>query len=505
MAFESNDFYVAKKTRLQKKQFNVDCNIPVEGDVSKIFNISSEVLIQDKEILDGLINYSGIVETCVIYMTENGEIGSTHVSCPFSSRIEDAAVKEGKKTLIFTKVLDYDVKDVTNGNLPITFLIEQTGFVVSNEEVKSITSSGEEIITKEEEMKVISFIGDCKKRIETQNPLQTREKIKKLLLCESQASIKDVESGTNYVSVSGEVVSRVLYLTETDKFESQYVFSNFKEEVEFDGVTKETKTEAFAFVVFPEVRASVDNQEKGANIVVTVPVDINIFAYNEVDVSVVTDLYSTTNEVEVMTESFEMTQNLPFEIIDSKISGSVIVDEDKPRVDKVLFNGGNSVSLVNILQEGDKVKIDGIAKTNVVYLNDEEGSMNSVEIEIPFSIEEEYQLREGIEFEAYALISDVEIGVKRGREIEYQANVKVILYADAPEISAVISSIEMKEALPEKDYAMEIIFGKENQSLWEISKQNKVKQELITKQNPDVVFPLANNTELVVFYKNDNK
>ena len=170
-----------------------------------------------------------------------------------------------------------------------------------------------------------------------------------------------------------------------------------------------------------------------------------------------------------------------------------------------MFNGGNSVNLLNITQNGEDVKIDGIAKTNVVYLNDEDGSINSVEIEIPFSVEEDYQLRAGVEFQAYALVSDVEVGVKRGREIEYQSNVKIILYANAPEISAVISDAQTKEALPEKDYAMEIIFGKENQTLWDIAKQNKVSQELITSQNPEIVFPLASNTELVLFYKSDKK
>jgi len=503
MAFESNDFQVAKKIRLPKSEFNVNCNIPIEEEISKIFTITSDVLIKDKEILDGMINYSGVVETCVIYLTENNEIGSTHASCPFTSKFEDANISVDDKALIRARILDYSIGDIANKNLPIDFVIEQFGFIVKNEDVKSVATSGEDIATKEEEIRVVHLLGECKQRIETESPLQVRDRIKKLLLCESQASIKDVETGMNYVSVSGEVVSRLLYLTENDKFESAYVYDSFKEEIEFDGVTKNTQVEVCPFVIYPEVKASVDNKDKGADILVKVPVELNLLAYDEVEVKVVSDIYSTKNEVEVLTDSFEMTKNFPFEIVEEKIDGNLVLEDDKPRIDKVLFSGGNSVNLTNVFIENGNINIEGIAKTTVVYLNDELGSLNSAEIEIPFSIDDKTNFEDGDEITAYATISDVDVSVKKGRELNYEGRVKVVLYAVRQEISAVISNVNIKEELPEKDYAMEIVFGKENQSLWDIAKANKVSEKMLAEQNADIVFPLNQNTQLVLFYQSN--
>lgn len=505
MAFESNNFQVAKKYRLPKGEFTVECSVPVEGEVEKIFTISTDVSVGTNEVLAGSVNYTGVIETCVIYMLEGGEVGSTHTSCPFSSKFEDNSIAVGQKPIIRVRVKDYKVDKVANGNVTITYTLEQMGFVVTNQEVKSITSNDEDVSVKKEDMKVVHLIGDRCSSICADIPLTTREPIKKLLLCECQASVKDVEPGLNYVAVSGEIVSRVLYLTENDKFESAYVFENFREEIEIEGTSRESTAEAFAFVKYSDVKAVVDNDEKGARAQISVPVDICALVYNEVDIEVVADLYSTKNEIGVTTESFSMTKNLPSEVVEGKIEGNLVIEDDKPRVDKILFNGGNSVEILNTYQEDDFVKVEGIARTTVVYLNDEESSLNAVEIEIPFVLSDRTNLPENAEVTTTAVITDVDVVVKKGRELFYDAKVKATITMSDDEVSAVISEATLSDEIPERDYAMEIVFGKEGQTLWDIAKYKKVKESLVATQNPDVEFPLTEDKEIILFYQNNKK
>lgn len=73
-----------------------------------------------------------------------------------------------------------------------------------------------------------------------------RDKVKKLILTESKTLVKSVEAGVNFVTISGDVVSRVLYLNDNDKFENGYVYDSFKQEVELDGVTRESLVEGNA-------------------------------------------------------------------------------------------------------------------------------------------------------------------------------------------------------------------------------------------------------------------
>lgn len=505
MAFESNNFNVAKKYKLPKSEFTVECNISADGEISKIFTVSSDVSIETKEVLASSVSYTGLIETCLVYLTESGEVGSVHTSCPFTSRFEDSNINSDQKAVIRTQIVGYSIGAINGLNVSINYTLSQEGFVVSNEEVRSVTTTDDYFAVKQEEMKVVHFIGDCSTNFTAQLPLITREPIKKLLLCESQASIKDVTPGLNFISVTGEVVSRLLYLTESDRFESAYVFDSFKQEVELDGVTRESQAEACAFVKYSEVKAVVNNEEKGAKIEICVPVELCVMAYDEVEVNVVADLYSTKNEVEVETQSFDMTRSLPIEIIEGKIDGNLVIEDDMPRIDKILFSGGNSVNISNVQINEGVVNIEGIAKTNVVYLNDESNSLNSVEVEVPFVLNGRVDFADDAEVYALAVLSDVDVAVKRGRELFYDAKVKVIVYADRNDVSAVISSASLKEELPERDYAMEIVFGKQGQTAWDIAKMNKIKENMIVLQNPDVGFPLAENTEIVLFYQNTNK
>ena len=57
------------------------------------------------------------------------------------------------------------------------------------------------------------------------------------------------------------------------------------------------------------------------------------------------------------------------------------------------------------------------------------------------------------------------------------------------------------ERFAEKDYAMQYVFGKEGEGLWEIAKRNRVKEEQILAQNQDVVFPLIQDTGFVLFFQ----
>lgn len=505
MAFESNNFNVAKKYRLPKSEFTVNCNIEADGEISRIFTVSADVTVDTKEVLAGSVTYGGIIETCMVYLTENGEVGSVHTSCPFSSRFDDTNISVDQKAVIRASVVSYSIGDIVNNNVSITYTLKQSGFVVSNKEIRSISAGDDDVAVRQEDIKVVHFIGDATCPFCAQIPLITREPIKKLLLCESQASIKEVETGLNFVSVSGEVVSRLLYLTESDRFETAYVFDSFKQELEIDGVTRESQAEACAFVKYSEVKAVVNNEEKGAKIEVSVPVDICVMAYNEVEVNVVADLYSTRNEVEVETASFDMTRSLPIEIVEGKIEGNLLIDEDKPRVDKVLFSAGNFVDITNITSLDGMVKIEGIAKTNVVYLNDETNSLNSVEVEVPFVLNDRISIPEEAQLSAVAVISDVDVAVKKGRELFYDAKIKVFVYADQEVISAVISNAALKDELAEKDYAMEIVFGKTGQTAWDIAKANKIQERMVIMQNPETVFPLTENTEVVLFYQNNKK
>ncbi len=500
MAFESNNFNVVKKTKLPKSELSVECNIACQ--MAKILTVSTVATVVSSEVLSGSINYAGNIDVRIVYMTEDGEIGSVSSACPFTSKFEGDYITSGQKAIISVKVIDSQIENVGTDNVRLVCNVEQSGVLISNQEIHSIASSDPDVCTKTEEIEVIRFVGEATESSEIKSELLVREPVKKLILTESQALIKGVESGVNFVSVTGEVVTRLLYLTENDKFETGYVYESFKEEIELEGATRDSQVEAYAFVKCDGTKTELEESDKGLKIALTIPVVFAVKAYEKASVTVIKDLYSVNNDIKVSTESFDMSVVCPMELVEGKIDGSLTLDEDKPRVDKIMFVGGNNVVVSNSYIKDGEIVIEGIASTSVVYLNDELGSFNSVQIDVPFVITDKfnYENIEGI-LNVDAVVCDVDVVVKKGREFYYDAKVKATVNYCHPEVSGVITNAEALEAYPEKDYGMELIFAHLGEDSWDIAKAAHIREEQLILQNPEILFPLQEDKNLVLFYQ----
>lgn len=502
MAFEANNFNVVRKTKLTRSEFNVECNISVSSPASKILSVSTQASVTNSEVISGSINYAGTIDTRTVYLTEDGEVCTVASACPFTSKFEGEDIVAGGKAIISVKVIDNHIESTTADNIRIDVSLEQSGVLINSASVNTISCNEADVCTLSEDINVIQFAGEANENITVNSEIMVRESIKRVILTESQAIIKNVESGANFVSISGEAITRVIYLTEEDKFETGYVYDTFKEELELSGATRDSGVEAYAVVQSENVKTEIEENDKGVKINIQVPITLTAKAYERANINVVKDLYSTTSEIKVTTESFEMTEVCPLEIVESKIEGSLTLEDEKPRVDKILFVGGNKVVISNSFVSNGEVTIEGIATSTVVYLNDETSSLNSVQIEVPFVITEKFnEEHEDCITVVDAVITDVDVVVKKGREFYYDAKVKASVNCCHAVVSGVIASAEMLEAYPEKDYGMELVFAHAGQSAWDIAKQACVKEDMLIAQNADVLFPLEQDQNLILFYQ----
>lgn len=499
MAFEKNNFNVARKGVLEKRELIVECNVQSGEKISKVLAVSVAVGSLNSEVLNGAVNFFGTIDTKVVVLGEEQEINSVCASCPFSSRFEGSEIDQTCSAQVDVKIVDYVIDSTAGEMVKILVTLEQSGFIIENQEVSSVRPVDESVCTKNEDISVIRYLGSASEDIVVESEINVRDNIKKILLAESSVVVKNIESGVNFVTMTGEVVSRVLYLNENDKFESGYVYEGFKQEVELAGASRDSLVEGCAHVKYEGIENQLVDDGKGAKLLIKVPVVLNVRAYDNEIENVVCDLYSTKGEVKVSTSSFNMTEVCPLELIEGKIDGSLTLDENYPRVDKVLFNGGNNATITNSYIKDKELFIEGIAKTSVVYLNDETSSLHSVSLEIPFTISEKTNASEDSRCQVHAIVCDVDVSVRKGREFYYDAKIKASVNCCQELLSGVISNAELIEEDLHKDYAMEIVFAPKGKTLWDIAKASRVKEEQIVAQNPEVVFPTTEDTPIVLF------
>ena len=95
----------------------------------------------------------------------------------------------------------------------------------------------------------------------------------------------------------------------------------------------------------------------------------------------------------------------------------------------------------------------------------------------------------------------IDVVVKKGREFFFDGKLKVSVDYACDIVEAVISNVQEGATLPEKDSGLEVYFGSEGQTAWDIARDMRVDEDTIYSQNPDVSFPLQKDENLVVFYQ----
>jgi len=502
MSFEMNKFTVVKKKRLEKSQFNVECNIDAGVEIGKILSVCHNAQVENAEILNGVANFGGMIDVCILYSTIDGEIGTVNSSCPFSSKFEDNTIQVGDKIGIKVDVEECRIDSVAGGQVRLSCTCNQSAVLILCREVSNVSGGDDSVCIRDDELLVNTFVGEAKETFVVDSELTIKEQVRKVLFSDSQVSVKSIENGVNFVSVGGEVVTRVLYLTENDRFESVYTTETFKEEVELEGATREGTSEAEAVIKRASVKCEIEELEKGICIKISTPIEINVRSYEERTERVVRDVYSTEKELQISTESFDMTKILSYDTFEAKIDGSLSLDSEQPRVDKLMFVGATNLCITNAYLKNDEINVEGITKTNVVYLNDETNSLHSVLIEVPFVVSERANVPcENANVETSAILCDVDVSVKKGREFFFDAKLKVKVCYDCENVGAVISSITEQDDLEEKNCAIEVVFAKAGQTAWDIAKDLRVREELIGMQNPELVFPLEKDENIIIYYQ----
>lgn len=501
MAFAENNFLVANKVQLDKKQLEVECSVEGGGNIKKVLTISCTPMIEASEVLNGVVNYSGIIDLRIVFETEDGEIDTANASCPFSSKFENDEINVGHTANVVVKVIDFEPTAVDGSLIKVLVTLEEGGFVIGNKEIKSISTDDENVCAREEEMKVVKYLTSASENFTLQSEINLRDKVKKLLATETMACVKSVEAGSNFVTISGETISRVLYISENDKFECGYVYDTFKEEIEIEGVNRDCMVEANVFVDMRNTGVEIVEDDKGCKIVIKPNITISVYACVEEEIRVIKDLYCTKNELSITTESFSNSSPCQMEVVEGKIEGALSLDEDAPRVDKILFNGGNSATITNIYIKDEQVFVEGVARTTVVYLNDETGALHSVQLDFPFTIDDKTDFDENDLVSATVIMSDVDVVVKKGRDLFFDAKVRATINGCKTIMNGVITQVVAGEEYAEKDYAMEVVFARSGDEAWDVAKRLKVTENQLLSQNENVMFPLAEDTSLVLFYQ----
>lgn len=491
---------IAHKQNRISKQTPVECFANLDGELDKVLAINANVQNNSADFLDKECKLSGDVVISVSYRTEDDQINTVTTTCNFSDTLKGETLTSSSKGFVVCNVVGINPVVAENNGIKVIVTIESNLDVYENIEV-DLYPYDESVCVKTDEIDVNTLCGLNCSNFEVENTTSTSENIKKVLSLDSNALVTGVTAGDGFVSVSGVVCTQIVALTQEDKFKPFQLCQEFKEEIELENANPEMTVNAFVKVKKDSVKVVLEESDNQMNLIVTVPVKLCVrgFVYNKMET--IEDIYSTKSELEISKQKYQTINFFTPKYFEGKIEGNLSLGEDEMRIDKVLASSCPMLMITNSYFEDGQIVVEGTVTTNIIYLNDDENKINSVEMEIPFKLNEKTDIEcDNVVVDCEAILCDCDCMAKRGREVYYDCKIKVYANMSCPSEIEVVSNVTETRILPQNDSAIEIYFAKTGDTIWDIAKELRVTEDQISIQNPDLESPLSKDEKIVIYY-----
>ena len=495
-----------KKQKLAPQQALIESNINIDGqdEVEKILAINTNVDLDGNiEAVSGECMVNGKIITNLVFSTTTGELNSQSSISPFAYKLTSEEISSGAKLNVVASVVNTEMDKIQANQLKVINTINIDAVVLKNDEMEYLKDSKEDTFIKQEEKEIISLKGVNCDKFEEKLEATVKNGVKKILMTNVDCVLREWSTGPNFISVECELYAKVLYADnqEVSELQTITISKNIKQELEAEGVDKDCDLELLTCIINEHIMVEVEEGENETKILINVPLLVCYNKYESTKILTISDIYSSTEVLSVQKEDGSYCRNLKPEYFEEKIEGNVVLGDDQPRIDKYLATTNVTLNVSNSYIKNNVLYIEGIASANVVYLNDELGTLQSVQIEIPYILDKNVEAGDNVITQPIVSLFDIDVMVKRGREIYFDAKAKVFVNLTCENELLFVSNVTGIGELSERSGAIEIYFGKAGESVWDIAKSLKISSEIIMEQNPELVDPLDKDQNIALYFQ----
>jgi len=500
MAFEPNfeKVVASVRKRLGEIQSQVDCKLSVTDDVKKIICSNAKANIVSVETNGKDIIYSGFVNFQVVYFDNDMNPVGVDYTAEFRERYSTSMELSNVVPIVNVSVVD--VNTSVNGDIKAVAIIETVIDVIINSSTTVLTNiNGDTYFTKKELLNYTNYVSTISNKFELNNDVEIKDAVSKILSVCPSVFIDKINLSDDLLVVNGGCYFDISYLGDDNVVRTMQYSTTFTQEIESNDVDENCVVQSCLQILYNDIRVTTSIDTDSAIVNVELPVMYSGYVFKNESIEVVNDLYSTTNYVNVVAESIESLENSENIIFDEKLNGSVSIQENDAFIDEILGNCCGNVVVANKFVKDGLLTIEGIVTTTILYLNKENNSTHSVEVEMPFSTTSSTNQKEDMLAETQIALTQISARARRGKEIEVSAVLQIYsdIYNNVE--NAVITKVEEDEEIPESDCAMTFYISKDGDTIWSIARELKISTDLLLAQNPNLADDIAAGTKLVVY------
>lgn len=479
---EKNKIAINQKTLEKSKKIEVygDIIVPdIKPDIVNIINSNANTYIYKVEISENRIRMNGNIDANIIYLADNGETRCIQSTLNFDEIFEDSTIKSEMKIKEGVNLLQIESKILNERKISIKASLMLKAEAWEKEEVEFINKIDEslDIQKLEENLQIQSLKGNNSAKTSLKENIKVASTSKIAEILKTNVELGNFENKISYNKIlsKADAFFRILYLTEENKIEKIETtlpvmsFIEMSNVSDSDNCNIEYKIRNMLYKIDSKEMNSIDVQ---------IDFDIDCEVYENREITVVQDMYSTKNNIKfnkkdafVKLVNVEKNESI-------KIEERILIEDIA-----LIYDVDSTLAIMNKTVNNNIINYEGEANLNILFEADNRNGLNMQNIKIPFVFKSDVELQssnlkiERKEFNANNeyVNCNLEISINKN-----ESNMRMI---------SIIDNIETEEMEEENEYKMIVYFVKKGDTIWKIAKRFKVCMNSIIKlnnlENPD--------------------
>lgn len=470
----------------KKKEITLESSIivpDVKPDIVKPIDLSGNVCIYKKEIINGRIKIDGTIDCNIIYLVDSVDesIRGLNSNIDFSEFLEiDSNISEADiDANIIIKNMECEVLNGRKVNLKAT--IELSARLYSNDGVNILKDiNGARGIQKLNKIvQLNSMVGkNTAKSIAKENIILNQEEhVVEILKKEIRIINKDFKISYNKVVAKSEVSVKILYLTEDGRINYVEKIIPIMGFIDMENVTEENICDVK--YCMKNILVKLNNTDEDS-IYLEIEVEISCYSYETKDVELIQDVYTPFSNIEYNRKSIKAMVGL------QNISDKYAINEQilSPEISNSrIYNVSTTTNINTVKIVGSKAIYEGEAFVNILYESTEVTRIDKKEFKFPINYE--IDILEGMNEENLDIMLEVENYNVSSQDDNIQVNIELNISTKmfkTIELN-IIDNVEEKELENQEEYSIIVYFVKAGDTLWNIAKKYRSTVENIKQIN----------------------
>lgn len=500
MENENNNSNIAFIKNLNKQAFTTTVNLQVDSkaNIKTILNSSCHVFDIKINSANGKAIITGKVGVKVLYVDNDNLTNIITDTQPFSENVLDNAItSDCFLTLTNTTSTCQCENNGTSCKVDCLISFNPVLYVNLAWNDSNLDNS---YITKQSQLSTTQISENINTNFEYTTNLETKDEISKILFVDTYLTQTNATAQNGYATVEGKIFTNVVYETNEQEENKVKLISdvfNFKNDVELQNLTESDVLNLTLSLDKSKQTISTELEDDNSIISINNFVNVNGAVLKHIELNIVEDLYSTTNELNLNKSQREFLCNCNNIYVNENVFGEVNLNKDEPAIEEIIANCNISYEITNTYIKNGTIYFEGVINSNLIYIDETKQIINKM-LEIPFVVNTKHETETLPNHFTNLSITTNSLKARRGTIIELDYSVCACICLFDTCTMEIVDNVNIRKEIDFSKYDYQIFIAKPNETMWELCKRIKCHPNTLNECNKNLPSSFVGGEKIIV-------